>query len=167
LDSEKFNNFAAGIQSIVFSIGLVCAGIWGIYQFNSNKYKSLDLELTASQIKSSKDNKPVIWAQLKLQNDGNTSVVLPLGTRSLIANRIEFKENGDIKSKSKLTTSNYSFIFDESISSSDELIIDTNSNKKLDFLFQANQIGIYMIEFRSYDKTNNAYWTASTVIDVK
>lgn len=168
MDSEKFKNLSAGVQSIVFSVGLVCAGIWGLYEFNITKYESIDLQLTASQIKKSNGKKPIISVTITLQNDGNLPVTLPLGERSVIATKIEFEQSGNLKKTGETNaTSLYSFVKNESLEISGKIVVSPNSNRKLDFLLQVNEPGMYLIELKSYDERRKLFLTAGTYINVE
>jgi len=168
MDTNRFKSITAGIQSIIFSIGLIVAGMWGVYEFYATYYESLDLSIDATQVKDLGDGELVISIKLLIKNDGKRKIAIPLSDESIIVSRVLFDNKGRIsKTDERFTTGIASFAYHDKLSTTNLITSLPNSDKIIHFLVRVHKSGPYLIEFLSDDKSDSNYWFANTYVVVK
>ncbi len=163
MDTDSFEKLTNGIKNIIFSIGLICAGLWAVYEFSVKHYESLDLQISASKI-GQENKKYLIAVKLKIRNDGNRSINIGLNEKSIIATKIKFDEIGKIKRTGKtISTAMYTFrdSTGEEMRWLKSLEVSPNSDRELEYILAIKEPGTYLIELNSLYKSTR-YWAANT-----
>lgn len=167
MNSEEFKNMTGGIQSVVFSLGLICAGAWAIYEFYTDKYETLDIKLSLSQIEISENDKYIIAADLILKNVGHKKVTVPLGENSLTATNILFDHNGTINQNVKtVSTRAYTFSPTGETIYFDAIDLSPEGDSSVQFFLSLDSPGLYFVEFKSHDVRRDIWWVATSYISV-
>jgi hypothetical protein len=161
---EQFKNFTSGIQSIVFSIGLIFAGIWAVYEFKAKLYDSLDLSLTSRQVESTSFGY-LVEVKLHIQNDGSNQIIMKLGDEGLAITKIKFDmEDKIVPSGETRFIGSYRFKKDKPMNYLNNLIIDPNSDKQILFLFPIREEGVYLINLHSTRPDGDAWITDDFIV---
>ena len=161
-NSKKFQEIASGLQSLVFTAGLLCAGGWALYIFSYNQNSSLELSL---DVESSLDENGGHYAaiELSIANSGNRAVRLDVSKSKLRVTKVSIGERGMIHSHSDIySASQFYPLLSEFEKISFEETIPPNSKRKNALITKSLQPGLYYFEFYSSYEGEPFYWYTSS-----
>lgn len=164
--SKKFQEIASGFQSLVFAIGLLCAGGWAFYIFLYNKIVSLELSL---DVESNADEHGKLYAiiELNIHNSGNRPVHLEISKSKLRVTKISIGERGMIRNRPDIyDVSNFYPFLKDNEKIAFEKTIPPNAKRKSAMVTKSLEPGLYYFEFYSNYKDEPYYWYTSSLTKI-
>ena len=176
---DSFKNFAAGIQSWVFSFAVLVGGGWTLYTFVTlDMAKRAEKELFAQaqvnvdvsarqEIRENGD--PCIVASVKVTNAGGRNVFLDYSGKPFSVTRVSFDQAGN------------SYLGDELHQDSlwASRVLRAGETDQYPFLMAVRDPGIYIVQFKvplpkeempehlkAGGPAGKIYWQGSTVVNI-
>lgn len=149
---EGFKNLAAGVQSLVLSVGLLVGGIWTIYKFALvEDFVALEIEIEATPLTHESAGRRAVLVEVTVRNKGTRQVELDLSGQPLLLQKLGRHSSGELIAEETLAPRCYVSLSDvpsiRQLRSSQG--VQPGTSKTIPFYQELDSPGTYLITFCS------------------
>jgi hypothetical protein len=160
-DHEKFKNVAAGVQSLVLSVGLIVGGVWSAWvlggvarsQIELAKLRrdlegtiALEISIDTRVLDATEGQSRDLVVEVSVKNPGTNYVYLDLREPALQVQRVRFHPESGLSAASDPIATHY---YGPSIRPYQGLNLVAGASRVISFYLRVPSPGLYMVTFRS------------------